>query len=380
MAVPTPRFTLRIDVERDSGIGAGEARVDDIGPTVAGEVGGELHPAVGREPVRRIRRRCQVDLPAAAVVGSEVEVRPGDDVEHAVVVEVVRTRAPAEIEVAEPLHAEAAGDLLLRARSQREILERDVLEPHFRGATHIQRDRPIPPGVVIGNPARAGVVDKRPDDVGVEEDLQIVPLSRVEPGVRRRYGQLRSGSAASASRSSPSSAWWHRRRRGGGRWRRRDADLAAARKTKRGPLQFAAAGVERDGVGRHIALVQREEDALQAAAVGLLGPQQDAGLATGGALERREESRVLIRAVEDEPTTGGTLGNAGDLSLFGAPVSITLRMPPRERRAPEPVIRAKRRPGAAHGRHHRDENNGRRERAGGKESATFQGRLLLQPH
>ena len=205
MLVPAARLTFRIDIQEAAGID-GEAAVQRIAPAVAGEVADELHPGVRRVVIGWIGRELKVDLTASGVVRPVEHVRSGDDVLHVVVIDVGGARSPRVVEVAEPLHPEVARHFLRRPHLNGQVLVRDVLESHLSASTGIQRNRAEIARVGIGDAAAAfaAVVQQGPDDIGIEIDLDRVPLSGLQAGIRRHHGQGHTG-RGSASRPTPRS-------------------------------------------------------------------------------------------------------------------------------------------------------------------------------
>ena len=93
---------------------------------------------------------------------------------------------PRVVELVERLHAEPARDLLRLRDSRLEILERHVLEPDLACAAGVERDGAEAAELVVGDAAAqaAGVVEKRAQDVGIEDELDVVPLARLQAGDR----------------------------------------------------------------------------------------------------------------------------------------------------------------------------------------------------
>ena len=190
------------------------------------------------------------------------------------------------------------------------------------GATDVQRNRPVPAGVVIGDAAaRRRRCSERPDDVRVEEDLDRSTLP-----VQARCSAAVSATAVRLPRPPRPllalRAGGRRPRAGGGRRRRRDRGSARRPATERRRFSSRPLASSVTRVGRHVALVSERKMPFMPPPSVFSARSSTPVLHPGGALERREESGVLIRAVEDEPTAGGSLGNAGDLALLGAPVGL----------------------------------------------------------
>ena len=119
--------------------------------------------------------------------------------------------------------------------SRLQILVRDVLEPHFAGSADVQRKRTVRAVLGLGNGIAdaAGVVQEGTEDVGIEHELDGVPLARSQAGVRPRNGR-RDAAGKRGKR------WWPSCARG--RWRLPAMDSAAAapRATVRRPALSAA--------------------------------------------------------------------------------------------------------------------------------------------
>ena len=282
---------------------------------------------------------------------------PGGDVHGAVAVEIGRDRAPRVVEIAQLLLAEPVRDLLDRTLLDREILVADLLEPHLAGAADEQREGAETSRLVVRHAARGrtAVIDERAYEIGVEQDLDRVPLPRTQARVRRTSRQSRAGclvaspsasATASATRSAgtrASATRW----RGVRRRRRSDPDASPAGPQPL-PGELSALRVEGDAVRRDVAGVERHQDPLQAVS-GLLGPQQDAGLASRRALERGVEADVLIRPVQQEPAAGRLFRRADDLAVLRAPGRLAERAPTGQARPLEDGVRAERRAGSRKG-------------------------------
>ena len=106
--------------------------------------------------------------------------------------------------------AEAAGHLFVGRHAPAQILELDLFEAHFARAADIKRHgavlRDILVGLAVGAAGLRSIVDPRAEVVGVEDDLERVPLVRPvgvdRTGVGRVRRQCRRPEASSCPASS----------------------------------------------------------------------------------------------------------------------------------------------------------------------------------
>ena len=247
--------------------------------------------------VARIERLRDRELSALGVGGTEIEERAGRDIHHAVVVEVRRRGRPCVIEVAEALPLESAGRFFRRFHLRREISYRDFLEPDFAGAADIQRDRaeafrPVagPAAGDAGAATAAGAhrVERRPQDLGIDDDLDRVPFLRAKTdgrsggtGVatataaasscRRAAARGRAATAGRRRSRHLATTGWRRSRATSGRRATAPASRRGWRNTRRAgaaaqgfPRNLLTLGVELQAVRRQVALIERHEGALHA--------------------------------------------------------------------------------------------------------------------
>jgi hypothetical protein len=211
----------------------------------------------------------------------------------------------------------------------------DVLEPDFSSAADVQRERAVRAVLRLGNGIAdaCGIVQEGTEDVGIEHQLDGVPLSRPQAGVRPRNRRRDAG-------GERRQRWWpactRRRRCGSGtRRRQRHTQLSAARRSQ--PLFgcLRALTVQRHAIRGKIAFVQRYEDPFETAVSRALGAQHHASLAARRASKRGEDSDVLIGLVSEQPSAGSGCGRADDLAVLGAPAALTDRLPSTETRTRE---------------------------------------------
>ena len=165
MLRPAARLSLRVHVERHRPAFASE----HVRPSISSEVPRKVDHAAG-ELRAGIERGRHVDLASRRVIGSQVVVRPGHDIEHAIPVEIGCSRAPGVVELVETLRAEPARRCLGSDDAPVEILERYVLESHLARSSGVQRDRTVTRAAILGRASRDVVrlVQNRANDVGIE--------------------------------------------------------------------------------------------------------------------------------------------------------------------------------------------------------------------
>ncbi len=95
---------------------------------------------------------------------------------------------PRVVELVQRLHAEAGGYLFGTRDPRLQIFVRHVLEPDFAGSTDVQSKRAERTEFGLGHRVAdaAGIVEKRPEDVGVEHELDGIPVACDQPGPRPR--------------------------------------------------------------------------------------------------------------------------------------------------------------------------------------------------
>ena len=98
-------------------------------------------------------------------------------------VKVRRSGAPCIVEVAQLLLAEVTGDFIREPDFEPQIFVGQVFKPHFAGTPDIERDRPI--SFVAHRAMLAAVIEEGADDVGIEQNLYLVPVMRAKTAVRR---------------------------------------------------------------------------------------------------------------------------------------------------------------------------------------------------
>ncbi len=301
----------------------------------------------------------QVDLARLGVVRAEVDVRSGDDVGDAVAIEVIGAGAEGVVEVAEPLHPEAARHAVrlagaFSARSFHAMFSERARPPCRRRTTPPAPNRPMSSSATPLGPALLMNARMMFASSSVSKSFQSPGRSAVfgcaigsvtaGPRTARRRGPATAAPAGApparpGTFATPPAAPQHRRTATPAR---RSAVAAArcapARRRRAKPvaLRLPPLRVEDDRVGGHVTFVEGHEDALHAAVGGLLGAQQNACLAAAGTSERRRRTPRpgMPRSRMSQPPAG-CLG-VPVISPFGrAPVGITERPPPGQSRPRE---------------------------------------------
>ena len=236
---------------------------------------------------------------------TQVVERTGDDIEHAIVIDVGRRSRPSVIHRADWVRREAVRELLLRQNDAIDVFPRDVLESHVACAADVKGERAVAGRRRVGHDATDAW--RRTYRIRPEVDPNRIPLTAFERGGRRgRDGILRG---------------------------RRRADALAGR--------LAAVSRERQSIGHEIAVRERHVHAAHAAVGRFLRPQQHARLARRVAAHVRVEEHVLERLVHHEPAARVRFGPADDFAVFRLPFSLPDRLPSGERRTGERGVRLK---------------------------------------
>src|SRR5439155_20368168 len=105
---------------------------------------------IARVSIGRIHRFGRVNFPVRGVVGSKVNIRSRDDIQHAVMIKVRGRGAPRVIEVVQLLHSEFTGDDVRRALGHGGVFVSQVFELNLTGAAHVERERTVASGLGIG--------------------------------------------------------------------------------------------------------------------------------------------------------------------------------------------------------------------------------------
>ena len=187
---PAARFAFWIDIKPDPRV-TRETAINYVGPAVAREVADELHPVVARIIVGRIGGQRQIDFAVRSVIGPVENVWAGDDIHHAVVIEIGRAGAPGVIEIAQTLHAKVIRNLFRLAFHQRDVFVRHIFELDFAGAARVECDGAVITDLRIGYAGAgfAAFIKKGPHDIGVEKYFDTVPVAGAQAGIGARYGE-----------------------------------------------------------------------------------------------------------------------------------------------------------------------------------------------
>ena len=244
------------------------------------------------------------------------------------------------------------------SRFNPDILVADIAEAHLARPTDVERHGTELAGVLVGCAATGRpTVDDRTQDVGVEDDVDVVPIIGFEG-----RGQRAASPAATSASGAPTAA---SRRGGSGFRRRRREPHHATAGTQPLARELASVGVERHGVAGNVVLDERCENTLETAVRGLFRSQQNASPTTARAPDLEAELDILQRLVEHQPATFRGLGRSDEDAVNRLPVGLPEPMPAVERRPLESPVGYE---AAARGHHGRQREAGRY-RGGDTESA-----------
>src|SRR6185312_16137375 len=84
--------------------------------------------------------------------------------------------------------AEAGRSLFERSRLQPEIFVLEIAEAHFSGAADIEREGAV--SLICNAAGLAAIVEDCADDVGVEHELNFIPVAGAQFIIRHRKGKL----------------------------------------------------------------------------------------------------------------------------------------------------------------------------------------------
>ena len=234
-------------------------------------------------------------------------------------IEVAGRSRPPVVEILEVLHAKTRRALLGRRHAALQVLEREILEPHFTGAADVERDRSERSGLGIdGQSAEARrSVHAGAEDVGVDQHLERIPVVRLECGRGGRGGNIDTNVEAGPAPRPPPGAPPARPPLGGGGggWIR---SIAPPERVKR--LTIADAPLRVDGYRgwRRRSTGQRRVNAFDPRRA-LLAPHHDACRAVRGTPIGTGELHVLVTGIDEEPAAISALRRADDLAVLGAP-------------------------------------------------------------
>ena len=189
--LPPTLFSLRVDIQKNAAVAPAIAHRHHVRPAVSGKIRRKIHPRIAGKLGRGIHCLGQVHLPRFCVVGAVIDVRAGYDIQDSIVIEVRRTGAPRIVEVAQLLLAEVTRSFIRQAHLQAQILISQVLETHFPTAPGIERDRPV--SLVAHGAVLATVIEECTNNIGIEQNLGLIPIVGAQLAIRRGKRQGHGG-------------------------------------------------------------------------------------------------------------------------------------------------------------------------------------------